>query len=96
MVRLSPVWIGQRAPNLPSRFTGVLSEVPCADVCNVAVRTDQDPRSLGRDKLCRMTTAQMIEEPAAVVEPAVGHSITRMEAPEGDAGGKGTRPVMQG
>src|SRR5580704_11583630 len=85
-----------REPNLPSRFTGILAKVRCADVCNVAVRPDQDPRSIGCDDLGRMTTAQMIEEPAAVVESAIGHSITRMQASDRDAGGKGARSVVQG
>jgi hypothetical protein len=43
-----------------------------------------------------MTASQMIEEPAAVVEPAVGHSIPRMQASDRDAGGKGIRSVVQG
>src|SRR5215472_13187985 len=94
--RLSPAGLRQRAPNFPSRFTGVLGKVRRADVCNVAVRTDQDPMPIGCDDLGRMTTAEMIEEPAVVCKPSVGHSVTRMQASNQDAGGKGARPVVQG
>lgn len=70
-----------RRPNLPGRFTGVRGELRYAEVCNVAVRTDQDPSSLECDDLGRMTAAQMIEEPAAVVKPSIRHSIPGCRLP---------------
>ena len=93
---LSPAGLRHPAPNLPSRLTGELGKVRCADVCSVAVGTDQDPTSVGCDDLGRMATMQMIEEPAAVIEPAVGHSIARMQASDRDAGRKGAGSVVQG
>src|SRR5690348_13916171 len=93
--RLSPAGPRQRTMNFPSRLTGILGKVYCTDVCDVAIRTDQDPKPIGSDDLGGMTTAQMLEEPAVVFEPAVGHSITRMQASDRHAGGKGARTVVQ-
>ena len=47
-------------------------------------------------KFRRVRTAQMIEEPASIVEPGIGHAIARMQASERDARGQGARSVMQG
>src|ERR1700675_1154955 len=41
-------------------------------------------------------TAQMIEEPAAIVEPTIRHVIARVQASERNARGKGAGSVMQG
>jgi hypothetical protein len=54
-------------------------------VRNIAVRTDQNPQTLGCDQLCCVSTAQMIEEPAAVTQPGIGHAIARMQTAERDA-----------
>jgi len=43
-----------------------------------------------------MTAAQVIEEPAAVLEPTVGHSIPGLQASDRDAGGQGAGSVVQG
>jgi hypothetical protein len=55
------------ATDMARQLTRVLGEVRRADVRNVAIRTNQYPRPLGCDEFCRVTTAQMIEEPAAIV-----------------------------
>lgn len=55
------------ATDMAGQLTRILGEVRRADVRNVAVRTNQYPRPLGCDEFCRVNTAQMIEEPAAIV-----------------------------
>jgi hypothetical protein len=82
------------ATDLASRLTCVLGEVYWADVRNVAVRANQNPRPGGCHELCRVTAAQMIKEPAAIVEPGIGHSIAGMQASERDARGQGAGSVM--
>jgi hypothetical protein len=55
------------ATGLAGQLPRVLGEVSRADVRNVAIWTNKYPRSLRRDEFCRVTTAQMIEKPAAIV-----------------------------
>jgi hypothetical protein len=60
---------------MPGRLTRVFGEVRRADVSNVTVGANQNPRAFGGNELCRVTTAQMIEEPGAIVEPGIRHAI---------------------
>lgn len=75
------------ATDLTDRLTRVLGEVCRADVRDVAIRTDQNPESLGRDEFGRMSATQMIEESLAIIEQEIGHPIAGMQTSSCDARG---------
>ena len=72
----------------------VVDKLPRANMCNVAVRANKNPRPFARNKLRCVRTAQTIEKPGAVVEPSVGHAIAGMQISQRGARGERARSVM--
>ena len=77
------------------RLTRVLGEVRSSRCAQYIRPGGSKSEPLRRDKFCRVRTAQMIEEPAAIVQPGIGHAIAGMQASERDARRQGAVPVMQ-
>ena len=71
-----------RAGDRLCRLAGVLSELFLANVRNVAVWTDQNPRSFNRGKLSCVGSSHVFEEPAAIGKRDVRHAISGVQIPE--------------
>ena len=75
--------------NMTNALASVFFKTRRADMSDIAVWTNENRGSPGRSEFRGVRTPQMIEEPAPIGKPQIGHAVPGMETPERNSRGQG-------